>query len=294
MRDELSVLSAFLTVAEERSFTRAAKHLGVSASALSHAIKGLEERVGVRLLARTTRSVAPTDAGEQFLARLRPALADIRIGLAEISGLRDRPVGRLRLSVSPLAAALVLGPQLQTFVSRYPDVMLDVTTTLESRIDLVASGFDAGIRLGEFIEQDMVAVKVSRDQRAAIVGSPAYFEAHQKPTSPRDLTRHRCLRFRLGTGGEYRWEFEKDGQSLAVSVNGPVILDDVEVMIRAAIAGAGLAFTMEDHAAPHLASGALVRVLEDWCPPFAGYFLYYPSRRQQPAALAALIDTLRM
>ncbi len=257
-------------------------------------MRGLEERVGVRLLARTTRSVAPTEAGEQFLARLRPAMADIRAGLDEIAGLRDRPVGHLRVSVSPLAAALVLAPKLGAFVRDYPDVVLDVTTTLESRIDLVASRFDAGIRLGEFIEQDMIAVRVSRDQRAAIVGSPAYFQSYPKPKSPRDLPGHRCLKFRLGTGGEYRWEFEKGHRSLAVAVNGPIILDDVELMIHAAIDGVGLAFTMEDHAAPHLASGALVRVLEDWCPPFAGYFLYYPSRRQQPAALSALIDSLRL
>ncbi len=294
MRDELAVLSAFLAVAEERSFTRAAKRLGVSPSALSHAIRGLEERIGVRLLARTTRSVAPTDAGRQLLGRLGPALADIREGLEQIAGLRERPVGRVRLVVSPLAAALVLAPKLEQLVRDYPDVVLEVTTTLESRVDLVGGGFDAGIRLGEFIERDMVAVKVSRDQRAAIVASPRYFESHAKPKTPRDLTRQRCLNFRLGTGGNYRWEFEKGKQSLAVSVHGPLSLDDVEIMVRLAIAGVGLAFTLEEHAAPHLAAGTLERVLEDWCPPFAGYFLYYPSRRQQRAALTALIDTLRL
>jgi DNA-binding transcriptional LysR family regulator len=294
VRDELSVLSAFLAVAEERSFTRAAKRLGVSTSAVSHAIRGLEEHIGVRLLARTTRSVAPTDAGEQLIARLRPALADIRGALEQVSGLRGQAAGRLRLVVSPLAATMVLAPKLGRFAREYPDVVLDVTTTTEGRFDLVAGRFDAGIHLGEFIERDMIAVKVSPDQRAAIVGSPCYLESHPKPDSPHDLTHHRCLNFRHGSAGVYRWEFDKGNQSLAVAVQGPLIVDDVELMIQAAIDGAGLAFMLEEHAAPHLANGALVRVLEDWCPPFAGYFLYYPSRRQQPTALLALIETLRL
>jgi DNA-binding transcriptional LysR family regulator len=293
VRDELSVLSAFLTVAEERSFTRAAKRLGVSTSALSHAMRGLEERFGVRLLARTTRSVAPTDAGEQLLARLRPALGDIRGALDLISGLRDRPAGLVRLVVSPLAATMVLAPKLGQFARDYPDIVLDVTTD-ESRVDLVAARFDAGIHLGEFIERDMLAVRVSPDLRPAIVASPGYFESHTKPASPRDLPGHRCINFRHGSAGVYRWEFDKGKQSLAVSVNGPLILDDVEVMIRAAVDGVGLAFVSEEHVAHHLASGALVRVLEDWCPPFPGFFLYYPSRRQLPAALSALIETLRL
>ena len=294
VRDELSVLSAFLAVAEERSFTRAGKRLGVSSSALSHAIRGLEERIGVRLLARTTRSVAPTGAGDQLLARLRPALGDIRGALDQVSGLRDQPAGRVRLVVSPLAATMVLAPKLGRFARDYPDVVLDVTTTNEGRFDLVAGHFDAGIHLGEFIERDMIAVKVSPDQRAAIVGSPSYFTSHATPESPRDLTDHRCLNFRHGSAGVYRWEFDKGRQSLAVAVNGPLIVDDAEIMIRAAVDGVGLAFMLEAQAAAHLASGALVRVLEDWCPPFAGYFLYYPSRRQQPAALSALIETLRL
>jgi DNA-binding transcriptional LysR family regulator len=294
VRDELSVLSAFLAVAEERSFTRAAKRLGVSTSALSHSIRGLEERLGVRLLARTTRSVAATDAGEQFLVRLRPAFADIRGALDDMTGLRDQPAGRVRLLVTRLSAAMVLAPKLRQFARDYPDVVLDVSTTLEHRVDLVAAHFDAGIHLGEFIERDMVAVRVSRDQRLAIVGSPGYFASHPKPDSPHELPGHRCINFRQGSAGLYRWEFDKDNQSLAVAVNGPLIVDDADIMIRAAIDGVGLAFAFEDHAAPHLASGALVRVLEAWCSPFAGYFLYYPSRRQQPAALSALIETLRL
>src|SRR6195256_3567962 len=293
VRDELSVLSAFLIVAEERSFTRAARRLGVSPSALSHAIRGLEEQIGVRLLARTTRSVAPTEAGEELLAHLRPALGDIRGALEKLSGLRDKPAGRVRLLVSPIAATTVLAPKLGQFARDYPDVVLDVTTD-ESRIDIVAAGFDAGIHFGEFIERDMITFRVSKDHRPAIVGSPRYFESHEKPVHPRDLTSHRCINFRHGSAGVYRWEFDKGKQSLTVAVNGPLVVDDVEIMVRAAIDGVGLAFMSEERAAPHLARGELVRVLEDWCPPFPGFFLSSPRQRQLPAALAALIDTLRL
>lgn len=292
MRDELNVLADFLAVAEERSFTRAAKRLGVSPSALSHAIRGLEGRLGVRLLARTTRSVAPTEAGEQLLARLRPALGDVRGALDQISSLSARPAGRVRLLVNRLAAITVLAPKLGQFAHDYPDVVLDVTTS-DRRGDLVAGRFDAGIHFGEFLEQDMIAVRVSRDHRPAIVGSPAYFASHPEPKSPRDLARHRCINFRHGEDGIYRWELDQGDQSLTVAVNGPLIVDDVELVVRAAIDGVGLAFTSEEHVAPHLERGALVRVLEDWCPPFPGFFLYYPSRRHQPAALAALIQALR-
>jgi DNA-binding transcriptional LysR family regulator len=296
VKDELSVLSAFLAVAEARSFTRAATRLGVSPSALSHAIRGLEERIGVRLLARTTRSVAPTEAGEQFIARLGPALADVRGALDQVAGLRDKPAGTVRLVASRMAARMVLAPKLAEFARNYPDVVLDLTVTEESRLDLVGAGFDAGIHLGEFIERDMVAVRVSKDQRAAIVGAPSYFASHPRPRSPRDLTAHRCINLRPGRHGSsvYHWEFDKGRKSLSVAVKGPVIVDDVEVLLHAASEGVGLAYTLEERVAPHLASGALVRVLEDWCSPFAGYFLYYPSRRQQPPALSALIDTLRL
>ena len=288
---ELNVLSAFLTVAEERSFTRAAKRLGVSPSALSHALRGLEERIGVPLLARTTRSVAPTDAGARLITRLRPALGDIREALDLISGLRERPAGVVRLVVSPIAAPRVLAPKLGQFARDYPDIVLDVTTD-ENRVDLVAAGFDAGIHFGEYIERDMITFRVSPDLRAAIVGSPRYFESHPKPATPRDLPSHRCINARHGKDGVYRWEFDKGKQSLTVAVNGPLIVDDVELSIRAAIDGVGLAFVDEDRVAPQLASGVLVRVLEDWCPPFPGFFLYYPRQRQLPAALAALIETL--
>ena len=294
VRDELSVLAAFLAVAEERSFTRAAKRLGVSPSALSHAVRGLEERIGVRLLARTTRSVAPTEAGEQFIGRLRPALADVRGAWEEVAGLREKPAGRVRLVASRLSARMIVAPKLGQFARDYPDVVVELTTTEEGRLDLVSAGFDAGIHLGEFIERDMIAVRVSADQRAAIVGSPEYFASHEKPRTPRDLTGHQCVNFRHGSAGAYRWEFDKGKQSLDVAVTGPLSVDDVQIMILAVLDGVGLAFALEEHVAPHLASGALVRVLDDWCPPFAGYFLYYPSRRQQPAALSALIETLRL
>jgi DNA-binding transcriptional LysR family regulator len=291
--DDLNVLASFLAVAEERSFTRAAKRLAVSRSALSHAVRGLEERVGVRLLARTTRSVAPTDAGEQLISHLSPALADVASVLEQIAGLRARPAGRVRLVAPRLAAKIVLAPKLKQFTRDYPDVVLEVTTD-DSPLDLVAGRFDAGIHLGEFIERDMVAVKVSRDQRAAIVGTAHYFESHPPPTSPRDLVRHRCINICMGSAGVYRWEFDKGDESLVVGVNGPIVIDDMDITIQAALDGIGLVFSLEDYVAPHLVSGALVRVLEDWCPPFAGFFLYYPSRRHQPAALAALIEALRL
>jgi DNA-binding transcriptional LysR family regulator len=291
-RDDLSVLSVLLTAAEERSFTGAARRLGVSPSAVSHAIRGLEEKLGVRLLSRTTRSVAPTEAGEQLLARLRPALTEVREALDQISRFRDKPAGRVRLLV-PRLAVPVLAPKLGQFARDFPEILLDVTTD-DSRIDIVAGGFDAGIHFGEYIEKDMIAVRVSPDQRPAIVGSPAYFESRPKPKSPRDLVGHRCINFRHGSSGLYRWEFEKGKKSLSVGVHGPLIVDDVDLVIRAAIDGVGLAFLGQDLAAPHLASGALVRVLDPWCQPFPGFFLYYPSRRQQPAALLALINILRL
>ena len=292
-QDDLSILAGFLAVAEERSFTKAAKRRGVTPSAMSHAIRELEEGIGVRLLTRTTRSVAPTEAGEQLLARLRPALSDIEDTLNQISGLRDTPAGRVRLLIPRFAAMTVLAPKLGPFVRDYPDVVLDVTAD-DSRMDIVAGGFDAGIHYGEFIQKDMVAVRVSKDHRAAIVAAPGYFKANPKPKNPHDLLSHRCINFRHGTAGLYRWEFDKGRKSLSVAVNGPLIVDDVEILLRAAIDGVGLAFVSEETALPYLASGALVRVLEDWCQPFPGFFLYYPSRRQQPAALAALINTLRM
>jgi DNA-binding transcriptional LysR family regulator len=293
VRDELSVLSAFLTVAEERSFTRAAKRLNLSTSGLSQAIRKLEEQIGVRLLTRTTRSVSATDAGEQLLAHLRPALGDIRTTLTNLSGLQSRPVGRVRLLVPRLAAKTVVAPKLGRFAQDYPDVELDITTD-DSRIDLVASGFDAGIQFGEFIAQDMVAVRASPDLRPAIVAAPAYFASHPKPASPRDLLQHRCIRFRHRGESVYKWELDKGNESLEIAVHGSLILDELDLLIQAAVDGAGLAWVAEDRVVGQIATGTLVRVLEDWCPPFPGFFLYYPSRKQQPAALAAVIETFRL
>jgi len=292
-RNDLNILAVFVAVAEERSFTKAGKRLGVSPSAMSHAIRGLEEDTGVRLLSRTTRSVAPTEAGEQLLARLRPALTDVQDALDQLSDLRDKPAGRLRLLVPQLAGTTVLGPKLAKFTHDYPAVVLDITAD-DSRLDIVAGGFDAGIHFGEYIQKDMIAVRVSKDHRAAIVGAPGYFKSHPKPKTSHDLLKHRCINFRHGTAGLYRWEFDKGKKSLSVSVNGPLIVDDVETLIRAAIDGVGLAFVSDERVIPQLESGELVRVLDDWCQPFPGFFLYYPSRRQQPAALSALIATLRL
>jgi DNA-binding transcriptional LysR family regulator len=288
------VLAAFAVVAEERSFTKAAVKLGVSRSAISHSIRTLEERLGLRLLARTTRSVAPTDAGERLLAQLDPALNDIQAALTDVGRFREKPGGVVRLVASPMATAMVVIPKLPKFARDYPEVTLDVTTEGESRPDLVAGRFDAGIHLGEFIQRDMVAVKVGARQRAAIVATPAYFDSHPKPKMPEDLTAHRCIGHRLGAGGAvYRWEFEKRGKPVLVSLAWRVIFTDPAFTLRAALDGVGLAYMFEERVAEHLARRELVRVLEDWCPPFDGYFLYYPSRRNQPPALQALVETLR-
>jgi DNA-binding transcriptional LysR family regulator len=291
--NDLSALRSFLTVAEERSFTRAAKRLRVSPSAISHSMRELEEAIGVRLLSRTTRSVSLTDAGAHLRARVSPAFTEIQDALGQVAGLRKQPAGRVRLLVPRLAVNTVLGPKIGEFVRRFPEIVLDITTD-DSRMDIVARGFDAGIHFGEYIEKDMIAVRVSPDLKPVIVGSPGYVGSHPKPKSPRDLVRHRCINFRHGDAGIYRWEFEKGRKSLSVAVSGPLVADDLELVIRAAIDDVGLAYMDEDKAGPHLASGALVRVLDDWCQPFPGYFLYYPSRRQQPAALSVLIEFLRM
>ena len=295
IRDDLTVLAAFAVVADERSFTKAALNLGVSRSAISHQVRTLEERLGTRLLARSTRSVVPTEAGERLLAQLRPALEGISTAVTDVGRMRDRPAGTVRLIAPPIVLATLLSPKLAKFGRDYPDVVLDVTSEDDTRGDLVAGRFDAGIHLGEFIQRDMVAVKVTGEQRAAVVATPDYFESHPKPKTPRDLTAHRCIRYRMGGQGPvYRWEFEKRGKPATLSVSGPLIVNDAEFMIRAALDGVGLAFLLEDYVSDRIARGDLVRVLEDWCPPFDGYFLYYPSRRHQPPALQALIEALRI
>jgi DNA-binding transcriptional LysR family regulator len=290
---DLSALATFVVVAEERSFTRAAKRQAVSPSAVSHSMRALEENVGVRLLARTTRSVSLTEAGEQLLGRLRPALMEVGETLEQISGRRDIAAGRIRLLLPRLAIRSVLAPKLGRLSREYPDIILDVTTD-DSRRDIVAEGFDAGIHFGEYIQKDMIAVRVSPDQRPAIVGSPAYFTAHPRPRVPRDLVQHRCINFRHGSAGLYRWEFEKGRKSLSVAVSGALIVDDLELVTRGALEGVGLAFVNEQEVASEIGDGRLIRVLEDWCQPYPGFFIYYPSRRQQTAAVSALVSILRL
>jgi DNA-binding transcriptional LysR family regulator len=291
-RAGLADLSAFVAVATHRSFSRAAAELGLSPSAVSHTVRSLEERLDLRLLNRTTRSVAPTEAGERLLERLRPALRDIDDALEDANVFRDKPAGRLRLNVPRSAALLLLAPMMTRFIKAYPQMRLEITTE-DRLVDIVAGGYDAGVRFGESVERDMVAVRIGPDLRMAVVGSPAYFRRHPKPQKPHDLHDHACIRFRLPSGGVYRWEFEKKGELLEVEVDGPLTLSDQQVMLQAALDGAGLAIVLENHARAPLKARRLIRVLADWCPPFPGYFLYYPSRRQVPAGLRAFIDMMR-
>jgi DNA-binding transcriptional LysR family regulator len=292
LRNDLPDLAVFAAVAEERSFTRAAVRLGVSQSALSHTIRALEKRLGLQLLARTTRSVSPTPAGNSLLRDLAPALERIRQSLQRVRMLSDRPSGRLRLVTSRSAALKVLLPKLQEFTKAYPEIVLDVTTSNDS-IDLVAGEFDAGIQIGELIQKDMVAVRVSPDLRLALVGSPDYFAIHRPPRVPQDLKDHPCVGFRF-SNGMYRWEFEKGRKALTVNPLGPVSFDDPELVIQAVLKGVGIGMSMEHSLMPMIKDGRLIPVLKDWCPTFPGYFLYYPSRRNQPGALSALISTLRL
>jgi DNA-binding transcriptional LysR family regulator len=289
---DLSSLSVLLIVAEERSFTRAAKRRGVSPSAISHSMRNLEKELGIRLLNRTTRSVALTEAGEHLVKRLQPALAEVGETLDLLSGQSGKAAGRVRLLLPRLAISSVLAPKLSALHRAWPDIILDVTTD-DSRRDIVADGFDAGIHFGEYIAKDMIAVRVSKDHRAAIVGSPAYFDSHPLPKAPHDLLKHRCINFRHGPTELYRWEFEKGRKELSVAVNGPLIVDDLGLAIRAALDGIGLVFVDESEVAEYLQNGRLVRVLQDWCQPYPGFFMYYPSRRQQTAALSSVIAMLR-
>jgi DNA-binding transcriptional LysR family regulator len=291
MRNDLGELAAFAAVAEERSFTRAAARLGLSQSALSHSIRGLEKRLGLQLLARTTRSVSPTAAGTVLLQDLTPALERIERSLAEVRKQRESPAGRIRLIIPRSATCAVLLPKLAEFVRTYPEITLEVTSSNDP-VDLVAGEYDAGVQIGEFIQRDMIAVRVSEDMRLAVVGSPEYFKSHKIPRTPRDLKDHACIGFRFSSG-IYRWEFEKGRKALTVNPQGPATFDDPELVTRAVLQGLGIGTAMEESLAEMIADGRLVQVLRDWCPTFPGYFLYYPSRRNQPAALAALISTLR-
>jgi DNA-binding transcriptional LysR family regulator len=289
----LNDLLAFMAVGQERSFTRAAAKLGVSQSALSHTIRGLEERLGVRLLTRTTRSVAPTDAGERLLATISPRFDDIETEIAALSALRERPAGTIRITATDYAAETVLWPRLVKFLPRYPDIKVEITIDY-GLTDIVAERFDAGVRSGEQIAKDMIAARIGPDLRMAVVGAPSYFKAHEAPERPQDLVAHNCINLRLPTrGGLYAWEFEKDGRELRVHVEGQLTFNGTFQMLNAALAGFGLAYVTEDAVQPYLTKGRLQRVLEDWCQPFSGYHLYYPSRRQPTQAFSLLVDALR-
>lgn len=292
-REELVDLNALATVAEEGSFTRAAARLGTSQSALSHTVRRLETRLGVRLLTRTTRRVAPTQAGERLLRVLGPALDNIAAELASLGELREKPAGTIRITTSEHAAHSVLWPALRTLLPDYPDIHIELSID-PGLTDIVAERFDAGVRLGESVAKDMVAVRIGPDLRMAVVGAPSYLASRPAPRTPQELADHSCINMRQPTaGGFYAWELEKDGRELKVRVEGQVAFNNVPMILRAAMDGYGLACVLEDHVALDVAEGRLVRVLEDWCPAFAGYHLYYPSRRQASAAFVLLVDALR-
>jgi len=293
-REDWGALAAFAVVAEERSFTRAASRLGVSPSALSHTLRRLEDRLRVRLLARSTRSVSTTEAGERLLARLRPAIEEISGAVDELGRLLDRPSGRVRITASRTAARMVIAPVLPRFVERYPEIVVEVLID-PGLTNIVEGRFDAGIRLGESLEKDVVAIPVTGQLRMAVVGAPQYFAVHAKPSTPQDLRKHRCINFRLPTAGTlYKWEFEKGPRKIDVGVEGPLAFDDEEMVLSAALTGVGLAYLIEDQVVSLVKTGLLSRVLDDWCQPFPGFFLYYPGRRQVSPALAAFIDAVRV
>src|SRR6266550_814027 len=293
-REDWGSLAAFAVVAQERSFTRAAARLGVSPSALSHTMRRLEERLRMQLLARSTRSVSTTEAGERLLARLGPALEEISNAVEDLGRLLDRPSGHVRITASRSAARMVVAPVLPRFSQSYPEIVVEVLID-PALTNIVAQRFDAGIRLGESLEKDVVAVPVTGQLRMAVVGSPQYFASHPAPSTPHDLRKHRCINFRLPSAGTIsKWEFERRHHKMEVAVEGPLIFDDEGVVIEAALAGVGLAYLIEDQVTSLLRAGALSRVLEDWCSPFPGFFLYYPGRRQVSPALAAFIDAIRL
>ncbi|WP_114392950.1 LysR family transcriptional regulator [Oleisolibacter albus] len=292
-RETLGDLLAFLAVARDRSFTRAAARLGVSPSALSHTMRGLEERLGLRLLTRTTRSVALTEAGDRLFRGIEPRLDAIAGELEALSALRDKPAGTIRITTGEHAAAFVLWPKLQRFLPLYPDIRVELSID-QGLTDIVARRFDAGVRLGEQVDKDMVAVRIGPDVCFALVGAPAYFARRSPPQTPQDLTGHDCINLRLPTsGGLYAWEFEKDGREVRVRVEGQLTFDSLAFCQRAALDGFGLAFLPEDQVRAEIAAGRLLRVLADWCPPFPGYHLYYPSRRHPAPAFSLLLEALR-
>ncbi|MBY3121709.1 LysR family transcriptional regulator [Rhizobium laguerreae] len=292
-RPVVNDLIAFLAVARAQSFTKAAGKLGVSQSALSHTIRGLEGRLGLRLLTRTTRSVSPTEAGERLLVSIGPRLDEIESELAALSAFREKPAGTVRINAGEHAADAVLWPALEQLLPHYPDVNVEIIVDY-GLTDIVAERYDAGVRLGEQVAKDMIAVRIGPDMRMAVVGAPTYFDSKPTPLTPQDLTDHSCINLRLPTyGSVYAWEFEKNGHELRVRVEGQLVFNNIALRLNAVLAGMGLAYMPEDLVEAHLANGRLVRVLEDWCPPFSGYHLYYPSRRHTSPAFALVVDALR-
>jgi DNA-binding transcriptional LysR family regulator len=292
-RGNLNDFQSFLAVAREKSFTRAAAKLGVAQSTLSHIIRELEARLGVRLLARTTRSVALTDAGARLFGTLAPRLDEIDAEVAALGALRDKPAGLIRITAGEHSAQAVLWPALAKLLPAYPDITVEIVVDY-GLTNIVAERYDAGVRLGEQVARDMIAVRIGPDMRMAVVGSPAYFARHPRPKTPQELTAHRCINLRLPTyGGIYAWEFEKDGRELKVRVEGPLVFNNLTLRLNAVLSGAGLAYLPEDQVRTYIKEGKLVRVLADWCPAFSGYHLYYPSRRQPTPAFALLVNALR-
>jgi DNA-binding transcriptional LysR family regulator len=292
-RENISDLLAFLAVARERSFTKAGKKLGISQSALSHTVRGLEERLGLRLLTRTTRSVSPTDAGERLLASVGSRFEEIEAELEALGELRDKPAGTIRITATENATSMILLPKLASFLHQYPDIHVEIVIDY-GLTDIVAQRFDAGVRSGEQVAKDMIAARIGPDMRMAVVSAPSYFEKRPLPRKPQDLTEHNCINLRLPMhGGLYAWEFEKGGRELRVRVEGQLVLNATSQMLTAALAGLGLAYVPEDMVQAYIAEGRLKRVLEDWCEPYAGYHLYYPSRCKSSQAFALLVEVLR-
>jgi DNA-binding transcriptional LysR family regulator len=291
-RDTINDLQAFLAVAREQSFTKAATKLGVSQSALSHTVRGLEAQLGLRLLTRTTRSVAPTAAGERLLATMGPLLDEIETGMAALSEFREKPAGTIRITTGEHAAHTVLWPALERLLPDYPDIKVELDIN-NGMTDIVAGRYDAGVRLGEQVAKDMVAVRIGPNARMAVVGAPSYFTNRPRPEAPQDLTAHDCINLRMPSGGLLAWEFDKAGREVKVRVEGRLVFNNTLMALEAAVDGYGLSYLLEDRVQACLADGRLVRVLADWCPPFSGYHLYYPSRRQPTPAFSLLVDALR-
>ena len=292
-RSDLADLNAFVAIADQRSFRAAASRLGLTPSALSHTMRQMEERLGVRLLHRTTRSVSLTDAGQRLLEQLRPAIDQIAGALDDLSNRQQRPNGNLRIHTIHMAAAVVIAPIWRRFLSMYPEVRMELGVD-EARIDIVKRGFDAGIGPRDRAAADMIAIRVMGPTKMAVVGAPEYFAKHSPPRTPKDLLRHSCVQYRLATDGSLlKWAFECNGKSQQISVDGRITVNDPDLAVRAAVDGLGIAYTLEGLAEPFLRSGQLVQVLENWSPAFEGLFLFYPGHRQVPTALRALIDMIR-